>query len=425
MKKSKVPTTKTMNLRRGDFHLETVIDSTTQKPEFVVKEGDQINYQKKFEYQEREYIPSAQATALVLAGALRLPGKARAYTSLPELKQNIQRFIHRYVDLPPVFELICTNYVLLSWQYDGFNELPYLRVRGDYGSGKTRFLNVVGGLLYNPVFASGASSPASIFHLLDSIRGSLVLDESDYRYSDATAEIAKILNNGHAKGFSVLRCEPTKEGGFVARAYNIFGPKIVALRESFSDVALESRFISCDLDASPMREGVPVSLPLNFESEACDMRNQLLWYRLHRVAPINPKPIKAIERLSPRTQQIYQPLLAFFEDNAELEQITQFLSQQEEQLRVQRGLQTEAELLQIIRELEVSKNPLSLSEITKAFSSRFGNRYNRRVTPKWIGSLLRSKLHLTTRKSHGVYIIEENQGDRLDVLYRKFDVTAS
>ena len=127
--------------------------------------------------------------------------------------------------------------------------------------------------------------------------------------------------------------------------------------------------------------------------------------------------------LSTRTQQIYQPLLALVEDKSEREQITKYLLEQDEQLRSQRGLQTEAELLQIIRELTNAGSGLALAEITQSFAQRFGSRYTRRITPKWIGYLLRSKLHLATRKSGGTYILSEGQVDRLAALYRKFDVS--
>ena len=48
------------------------------------------------------------------------------------------------------------HYVLLSWVYDVFNELPYLRFRGDFGTGKTRALIALGSICYKPFFASGS-----------------------------------------------------------------------------------------------------------------------------------------------------------------------------------------------------------------------------------------------------------------------------
>ena len=109
-----------------------------------------------------------------------LPSGPEEYGSEAELVAEIQAYIHRYVDLSPQFERIASYYVLFSWLYDGFNELPYLRVRGDYGSGKTRFLLVVGSLCYKPVFTTGASTVSPIFHILDAFRGTLVIDEARF-----------------------------------------------------------------------------------------------------------------------------------------------------------------------------------------------------------------------------------------------------
>src|SRR5207244_5816333 len=103
-----------------------------------------------------------------------------------------------------------------------------LRERGDYGSGKTRFLLVVGALCYKPIFASGASTTSPLFRIMDAFRGTLILDESDFRLSDERAEIVKILNCGNARGFPVLRTEVNRAKEFDPRAYTVFGPKIVA-----------------------------------------------------------------------------------------------------------------------------------------------------------------------------------------------------
>ena len=113
----------------------------------------------------------------------------------------IDRYIPRYVTLSREARHLAAGYVLLSWVYDAFSELPYLRFRGDYGTGKTRALLTVGAITYKPFFASGASTVSPIFHTLDTFRGTLIFDEADFRFSDEKAELVKILNNGNAKGF--------------------------------------------------------------------------------------------------------------------------------------------------------------------------------------------------------------------------------
>ena len=54
----------------------------------------------------------------------------------------------------------------------------------------------MGSLCYKPIFASGASTVSPLFRILDSFRGTLIIDEDDFRFSDEKAEVVKILNNG-------------------------------------------------------------------------------------------------------------------------------------------------------------------------------------------------------------------------------------
>ena len=73
------------------------------------------------------------------------------------------------------------------------------------GSRKTRALIALGSVAYKGFFASGASTVSPIFRTLDSFGGTLVLDEADLRFSDKTADLVKILNNGTVRGLPVLR----------------------------------------------------------------------------------------------------------------------------------------------------------------------------------------------------------------------------
>lgn len=57
-----------------------------------------------------------------------------------------------------------------------------------------------------PRFATQSS--LILFEVIASyFRGTLGLDESGFRFSDEKAELTKILNNGNARGFPVLRTE--------------------------------------------------------------------------------------------------------------------------------------------------------------------------------------------------------------------------
>src|SRR5262249_49497887 len=145
-------------------------------------------------------VPYAATNNLIANECVLLPSKPVEFRFKDELLADIRAFLHRYVDLSPLFEQIAAHYILLTWVHDAFNELPYLRLRGEYGTGKTRGLLAIGSLCYKPFFASGASTTSPIFHTLDAFGGTLILDEADLPYSDAKADLVKILNNGTVRG---------------------------------------------------------------------------------------------------------------------------------------------------------------------------------------------------------------------------------
>ncbi len=171
-------------LSDGQF-VELVFDPIERQTRFVLWRNGTWRFESsvKTPAGERLYPYSAQNN-LIKKEVVLFPSEPCEYGSEEDLVNEIRSFIHRYVDVSPRFERIASYYVLFSWLYDGFAELPYLRLRGDYGSGKTRFLLTVGSLCYKPIFASGATSTSAIFRMLDSFVGTLIIDEVDFRYSD-------------------------------------------------------------------------------------------------------------------------------------------------------------------------------------------------------------------------------------------------
>jgi len=110
-------------------------------------------------------VPYTATNNLLTSGCVLLPSDIGDFGDKGDLLGAIQTYFRKYVDLSPAFEDIAAHYVLLTWVYDAFQELGYLRFRGDYGSGKTRALLTVGSLCYKPFFASGASTVSPIFHV--------------------------------------------------------------------------------------------------------------------------------------------------------------------------------------------------------------------------------------------------------------------
>jgi hypothetical protein len=234
---------------------------------------------------------------------IKLPSGVIEYPGIRQLLGEIENHIAKYLDIPPDFQKVASYYVLLSWVYDKFTTIPYLRALGDTGTGKSRFLDVCGGLLYKPIIISGCITPAPIFRMINRWQGSLILDEADLKKSDEYNEVLKILNCGFEKGRIVLRAD--KESADKMHFYSTFGPKIMATRQRFQDVALEARCLTAVMQETN-RDNIPPTLTNVFYTEQATLRNKLLLYRLRNYCKIDPdiSPRLSMENIEPRTRQI-------------------------------------------------------------------------------------------------------------------------
>lgn len=369
----------------------------------------------------RILVPFSPLNNLLTHDVVLFPGEPAEYGSKAELLSAIRSFIHRYVDLSPLFEQIAAHYILLSWIHDNFQELPYLRVMGSPGSGKTRFLLTIGSLCYKPIFASGASTISPLFRILDSMKGTLVLDEADFRFSDEKSDVTKILNNGTVRGFPVLRAEQnTQTKEFNPHAYHVFGPKLIATRSGFEDRGLESRFISERLGMQHLRHDVPISLGDEHRQEAQELRSKLLLFRLRSHGRLSV-PTELDRSLEPRLLQSFGPLLAVIDAPEVRDDVMALARQYQGQLHADRGVDLDGRLLEVIRDLSKdAEAPPTVKEIAADFGRRHGDELQGRVTPHWVGWQIRQRLGLATQRRSNGYVISPSETAKLAELYERY-----
>jgi hypothetical protein len=406
-----------------DTILEMVHRPEEKRSAFIVWNGSDWREESSVDRDAAaRLIPYSANNNLLRNDVVLFPSEPEEYGSEEDLLSEIQSFIHRYVDLSPLFEKTASYYVLLTWVYDSFNELPYLRVRGDPGSGKTRFLLTVGSLCYKPIFASGASTVSPIFRMLDAFRGTLIIDESDFRYSDERSEVVKIFNNGNARGFPVLRTEVSNKGEFNPHAYWVYGPKIIATRGSFEDRALESRCLTEEMGQHGLRGDVPINMADSYKDEARHLRNKLLLFRFRNLGKRVATEELVDRTIEPRLNQIFVPLLSIIDDAGTRADLRELARRYNHDMIADRGMDTEAQVLEIIRDLDSNGSKLSIRDITNWFVNRHAADYDRKITTKWIGYIVRKRLNLKTQKSNGVFIIPPSELPTLRRLYEKYGV---
>lgn len=407
--------------------VELLFDPVASKTALAVWNGESWRRENEVTGHGGErLLPYDARNSLIRYEVVLLPSAPEEYGTEADLTRDIQDFIHRYVDVSLAFERIATQYILLSWIYDTFNEVPYLRLRGDYGTGKTRFLLIVGSLCYKPIFASGASTVSPLFHMLHEFRGTLVLDEGDFRVSDEKAEIVKMLNNGNVRGLPVLRTDFSRAGEFRPKPFLVFGPKIVAVRGSYHDRGLESRFITEETGQHELRRDVPISLPSAYKDEARTLRNKLLLYRFRNRGRFSVRERDLEPSIEPRLRQMFAPLLATVEDQSLRQELHTLARQYHRDLALDRSMDTEAQVLEVVRDLFDRPNARSVSikQITETFATRFADEYGERVTNRWIGTIIRKKLGLRPHKSHGVFVVSFSELPKLNRLLERYDLAS-
>lgn len=421
--KSKQPTASAI-LRDGSM-VELLYRPNTRSTAFAVYSGGDWRLERHIASDDGAFlVPFSPENNLIRNEAVLLPSEPINYGTEAQLLSEIQSFLHRYVDLSATFEQVATCYIILTWLYDAFNELPYLRLRGDFGTGKTRTLLVIGSICNKPFFASGASTVSPIFHTLDAFGGTLIFDEADFRFSDERAEIVKILNNGNVRGLPVLRTMMNRQREFNPQAFRVFGPKIVATRSSYEDRGLESRFLTEEMGARVLRANIPINMPEAFKEEARELRNKLLLYRFHRRPLAKLDDTLVDPQLEARLNQILVPLLSVVEDEAVRERLRWMAHSAQTDLVAERGLQAEAHVLEIIIHLISTTERLfvPVADIAAALIAKYGAEYDRAITNRWVGGVLRRRLNLRTYKSHGNYVVPLTERSKVELLCARYGI---
>lgn len=290
---------------------------------------------------------------LVDAGALLLPSVPEEYGTEEELRHEISEFIRRYVRLEREIDLdLAAYYVHYTWAADRVPIAPYLHAVGDFESGKSRLLDVIGQLVRGGLFMAGSLTAAVLYRALDLARATLIVDEADFdaKHSEQWGDILKVLLVGSQRGRPVLRTDMDAKGAI--KAFDAFGPKILATRSPFYDAALASRCLDFVMYPGEVSGDIPLILPdrpwvppsLGTEGEphpafydhARSLRNKLLMWRVRNIRTVSYSPTARFEGLTPRITQAAIALLSTSQNLALREQVLGRLRQKSAEVKQQR-----------------------------------------------------------------------------------------
>lgn len=395
------------------------------RTQFVVKNGDTaLKTVDHIDQDGIRYIPIDPRDPILIKRIVQFPSALGDKHSIPELIQLIRDTIRKYVDVPHFYERLSAYYILLTWLYDAFSVVPYLRMLGEYGTGKSRFLQVVGAMCYRPFQVTATSTISPVFRTMDVFRGTLVADEMDVKWSDTTNDWVKIFNTGNDRWQGVVLRTGDKSEGFPVKAFSTFGPKLIATRQEFEDKAFESRCITNKTGGPTLREDIPEDLPQRFWStEATAMRNALLRYRMDNWKPnieIDRSLIQA-QGLEPRLRQMMGALATIIGDDEGLRaEFTEFVRDYQRQLIAERGMTIPSKVLEALIVLWTLETGWQVRETDQLIIKRVamvanilmdyenaqetsgddgGGQGDKQLKPKTTGNVVRKDLQLKTARS--------------------------
>jgi hypothetical protein len=262
------------------------------------------------------------------ADLIKFPGYPIDFESPIALFNEIRAFIHKYVELKKLDEILLTVYVMQSAVFDLENKFtfPLVHIIGPYGRGKTRILTILNYLIPYSLYTDDIKAPA-IKRVSQLYNPVLLVDEKGQMDSDLRA----ILNARYNKNATILNANKEIQKGYAGIiAYRIPGPMVMAGREVFNDPAIESKSFQINMNFELSRDDIPRNLKgeifTNFVREAEIIRSKLMMFRIKYFKKINeliniePPWLKEYERIAePRLYELMSSLTDILNVIPELE----------------------------------------------------------------------------------------------------------
>jgi len=372
------------------------------------------------------------------------PSEVSDYQNNESLYCEVREFVDKYVKLPEAFLSVVAVYIMMSWVFDKFQNIPYLRCVGLWGTGKSRVLSVAGHLCYKTVMAGGSISNAALFRTLDLFNPTLVFDEAELSEREST-EMRQVLRQGYSAGTPVSRMDKSPDGQLYIKTFNVFGPKIIASQARFNDVALESRCLTAWM--YPLKDNNrPIELSEKFKEEALLLRNKLIMFRFrnHGLVEADEESLKGISL--PRLKQTGLAVVSVAKiiGVQPLKDVVMFLGEYEKELNIDQADSVENDILLCMLDLLTQKHIKDTGKIrtgtdlTERFNSLHYEDYSNReskeyssssglmkypgvkVSAKKIGGYVRKMGFKLDRDGKGFYLQIHKEYQKIQLLSKRY-----
>jgi energy-coupling factor transporter ATP-binding protein EcfA2 len=269
-------------------------DST--KIRFLVWKDGRESIQDSVTEHGQIFVPPLSNNNLVKA--IRLPTGISPCGEPKDLIREISTVLSDHVDFPDEQYFLISAIVLSIWFPECLNIAPYLVISGPTGSGKTTLLRLLQCLCRRAILIGDISS-AALYRLADSLRPTLLLDESEFDGTKENRDRQRFLRAGNTPGEYIARGD---------KLFDAYCPKIICTNQPIEDIALSTRAIHLSLLPSSRRVK-PVDR-FTLEQIAAENQSRLLAFRLKNLSLVRRSPalLEEIEKFSPKMRDIGRAL---------------------------------------------------------------------------------------------------------------------
>ena len=155
-----------------------------------------------------------------------------------ELYDSIRNKLQKYMDVTDdrILDLV-TTYIIGTYCYSLFKSYGYLFFNSDRESGKTKFMNLIEAMSFNPINATNPSESA-LFRICELNSPTLLVDDYEGQDEEKQKTLNQILKVGYKKGGQVIRTERDANKNFEIRCFDVYSPKIISNTTLLDEILL-------------------------------------------------------------------------------------------------------------------------------------------------------------------------------------------
>lgn len=311
------------------------------KPCFLVRNSENFSIVESVEVSGEVFYPKEQKN---------IPYEAYGFyegavPSREDLFWQVRAEFETFIDVESIWKEVLSAFVLLSYQQEKLQTVPYLFLYGDNESGKSTVLQLLKWLSYRPLYGITINAPDVYGYLEDMDTAGVVL-EDEIQGIHKDIDKIKIYKAGYKKGAVVPRTLMTQNDR-ILKFYRVFSLKACASEQLPSVKGFRERFLEI-----PMVEGYPqkewTDVTKEDLKELHDLRNTLLkWKMLSKEWELPDVKLD----VKGRVKELWKPILQIASGLTVYDSLFKFVEQQrKERLSVKQDT-LEGKIVKVVTEL--------------------------------------------------------------------------